>query len=176
MKLLDEGRQVARLRRLALETERCYLRLIEQYIRFHKMPAGFRHPNTTGAEEVERFLTYLAVQRRVSASTQNQAFAALLFLYRDVLHLNLGDVEALRARRSRHMPVVLTRQEVAGLLAGMDGLPTHEPYGLMARRMYGAGLRRIARRPRPSLLTSVTEGLSCANKSRSSTRTACSVL
>src|SRR5437660_9173165 len=93
---------------------------------------------TMGAEDVERFLTSLAVQRRVSASTQNQAFAALLFLYRDVLHLDLGDVDALRAQR---IPVVLTRDEVGNLLAGLDALPTREPYGLMARLMYGAGLR-----------------------------------
>ena len=66
--------------------------------RFHKTAEGLRHPNTMSADEVERFLTYLAVQRRVSASTQNQAFAALLFLYRDVLHLGPGDVDALRAR------------------------------------------------------------------------------
>lgn len=141
MKLLDEVRHVARLRRLALETERCYVRWIEQYIRFHKTAEGFRHPNTMGAEEVERFLTFLAVQRRVSASTQSQAFAALLFLYRDVLHLDLGDVDALRARRTRRLPVVLTREEVGLLLTGLDALPTREPYGLMARLMYGAGLR-----------------------------------
>jgi integron integrase len=141
VKLLDEVRHVARLRRLALETERCYVRWIEQYIRFHKRPDGFRHPNTMGAPDVKRFLTFLAVQRRVSASTQNQAFAALLVLYRDVFHLDLGAIEALRARRTRRMPVVLTRDEVAHLLAGLDALPTHEPYGLMARLMYGAGLR-----------------------------------
>ncbi len=127
MKLLDEVRHVARLRRLALETERCYVRWIEQYIRFHKTPEGFRHPNTMGAAEVERFLTFLAVQRRVSASTQNQAFAAVHFLYRDVLHLDLGDVDALRAHRNRRLPVVLTREEVGLLLAGLDALPTHEP-------------------------------------------------
>ena len=141
MKLLDEVSHVARLRRLALQTERCYVRWVEQYIRFHKTDAGFRHPNTMGAEEVERFLTFLAVQRRVSASTQSQAFAALLFLYRDVLHLDLGDIDALRARRTQRLPVVLTREEVGLLLTGLDGLPTHEPYGLMARLMYGAGLR-----------------------------------
>ena len=62
MKLLEEVRQVARLRRLALETERCYARWIEQYIRFHKTAAGFRHPNAMGADEVEGFLTFLAVQ------------------------------------------------------------------------------------------------------------------
>jgi integron integrase len=141
VKLLDEVRHVARRRRLALETERCYVRWVEQYVRFHKTPAGFRHPNTLGAEEVERFLTFLAAQRRVSASTQNQAFSALLFLYRDVLHLPLYDIDALRARRSQRVPVVLTAEEVSALLAGLDALPTHEPYGLMARLLYGAGLR-----------------------------------
>jgi hypothetical protein len=84
VKLLDPVRPVARLRRLALETERCYVRWVEQYIRFHKTAEGFRHPNEMGAEEIERFLTFLAVQRRVSASTQNQAFAALLLLCRAV--------------------------------------------------------------------------------------------
>jgi integron integrase len=141
VKLLDQVRHVARLRRLALETERCYVRWVEQYIRFHKTADGFRHPNTLGAEDVERFLTCLAVQRRVSASTQNQAFAALLFLYRDVLHLDLGPLDALRARRTRRLPVVLTVEEVRRLLSSLDALPTREPYGLMARLMYGAGLR-----------------------------------
>ena len=126
---------------LSARTERCYVRWVEQYIRFHKTAEGFRHPNTMGAAEVERFLTFLAVQRRVSASTQNQALAALLFLYRDVLHLDLGAIDALRARRTRRLPVVLTREEAALLLAGLDALPTREPYGLMARLMYGAGLR-----------------------------------
>ena len=74
MKLLDQ------VRRLALETERCYVRWIEHFIRFHKTAEGFRHPNTMGAEEVERFLTFLAVQRHVSARTQNLAFAAVLAL------------------------------------------------------------------------------------------------
>jgi integron integrase len=141
MKLLEQVRHVARLRRLALPTERCYVRWVEQYIRFHKTAEGFRHPATLGADDVERFLTFLAVQRRVSASTQNQAFAALLFLYRDVLHLDLGAIDALRARRTRRLPVVLTCEEVARLLVGLDALPTREPYGLMARLMYGAGLR-----------------------------------
>jgi hypothetical protein len=82
VKLLEQVRHVARLRRLALPTERCYVRWVEQYIRYHKTASGFRHPATLGAEDVERFLTGLAVQRRGSASTQNQAFAALHFLYR----------------------------------------------------------------------------------------------
>src|SRR6516162_255893 len=133
VKLLEQGRHVAGLRRLALPTERCYVRWLEHYIRFHKTAEGFRHPTALGADDVERFLTFLAVQRRVSSSTQNQAFAALLFLYRDVLHLDLGAIDALRARRSRRLPVVLTQEEVARLLTALDGLPTREPYGLMAR-------------------------------------------
>jgi integrase len=140
VKLLEQVRHVARLRRLALPAERCYVCWVEHYIRFHKTAERFRHPAALGADAVERFLTFLAVQRRVSASTQNQAFAALLFLYRDVLHLDLGDIDALRARRTRRMPVVLTTEEVARLLAALDGLPTREPYGLMARLMYGPGV------------------------------------
>jgi integron integrase len=141
MPLLDQVRQVLRVQRFALRTEQCYLRWIEQYIRFHKGPDGWRHPESLGAPEVEQFLTHLAVQRRVSASTQNQALAALLFLYRDVLQKDLGPLDAVRARRSRRLPVVLSRNEVAQLLQALDALPTEEPYGLMARLMYGAGLR-----------------------------------
>ena len=141
MKLLEQARQVLRVRRFALRTEECYLRWIEQYIRFHKGPEGFRHPADMGAAEVEGFLTHLAVQRRVSASTQSQALAALLFLYRDVLRIDLGAFDAVRARRSRRLPVVLSPDEVHQLLDAVDRLPTTEPYGLMTRLMYGAGLR-----------------------------------
>ncbi len=93
MKLLDEVRQTLRVQRYSYRTEQCYLRWIEQYIRFHKTAEGFRHPALLGAAEVEGFLTYLAVERHVSASTQNQALGALLFLYRDVLHLELSREE-----------------------------------------------------------------------------------
>jgi hypothetical protein len=80
-------------------TEQCYLRWIEQYIRFHRTAEGFRHPGTLGGPEVESFLTYLAVQRHVSASTQTQALSALLFLYRDVLRLDLGSLDERGKRR-----------------------------------------------------------------------------
>jgi integron integrase len=141
MKLLDQVRSVARLRHLSLRTEQCYARWVEQYIRFHKTAEGFRHPATLGAAEVEQFLTFLAVQRHVSASTQNQALAALLFLYRDVLRIDLGGLDAARARRTRRLPVVLSREEVGQLLAALDRLATAEPYPLMGRLLYGAGLR-----------------------------------
>lgn len=141
MKLLEQVRRTLRVKRYAYRTELCYLRWIEQYIRFHKTDEGFQHPALLGAAEVERFLTHLAVERHVSASTQNQALGALLFLYRNVLGLELTELDAVRARRSRRLPVVLSREEVGLLLEAIDRLPTEEPYGLMARLMYGAGLR-----------------------------------
>jgi integron integrase len=141
MKLLEQVRQVARVRRLSLRTEECYVRWAEKFIRFHRTADGFRHPNSLDAAEVEQFLTHLAVEAHVSASTQNQALAALLFLYRDVLHIELAGLDATRAPRSRRLPVVLSRPEVAQLLQAIDALDTREPYGLMARLLYGAGLR-----------------------------------
>jgi integron integrase len=141
MKLLDQVRHLLRAKHYSYRTERCYLSWIEQYIRFCRAPDGFRHPATLGAPEVEQFLTHLAVARLVSASTQNQALNALLFLYRDVLRLDLGSLDAVRARRSRRLPAVLSRDEVRRVLDALDRLPTDEPYGLMARLMYGAGLR-----------------------------------
>ncbi len=141
MKLLDQVRSVARVRHLSIHTEECYVRWIDHFIRFHRTAEGFRHPNSLGAAEVEQFLTHLAVQRHVAASTQNQALAALLFLYRDVLKSDIGDLNATRARRTRRLPVVLSREEVSQLLAALDALPTEEPYALLARLMYGAGLR-----------------------------------
>jgi integron integrase len=140
---LDQVRHCLRVRRYAWRTEECYVRWAERYVRFHKGPDGFRHPATLGASEVEAFLTHLAVERHVSASTQNQALGALLFLYRDVLRLQLSGLDAARARRTRRLPVVLSRDEVAQLLDALDRLDTDEPYGLMARLLYGAGLRLL---------------------------------
>jgi site-specific recombinase XerD len=131
MKLLDQVRQVLRVKRFALRTEQCYVRWIEQFIRFHKTAEGFRHPATLGAAEVEQFLTHLAIERHVSASTQNQALGALLFLYRDVLRLQLTGLDAVRARRSRRLPVVFSPPAAGGacsdtLLQGVfPGTPQH---------------------------------------------------
>lgn len=141
MKLLEQVRQTLRVKRYSYRTEQCYLRWIEQYIRFHKTAEGFRHPTSLGAAEVEGFLTHLAVERHISASTQNQALSALLFLYKDVLGMDLGSLNAVRARRSRRLPVVLSRAEAALVLNAVERLPTEEPYALMMRLMYGAGLR-----------------------------------
>jgi integrase len=104
-------------------------------------PRRLAPPNHLGAPAAEQFLTHLAVEKHVSASTQNQALAALLFLYRDVLKIDLGSLDAVRARRSRRLPVILSRDEVGQLLDALDRQPSDEPYPLMARLMYGAGLR-----------------------------------
>jgi integron integrase len=137
MKLLDQVRHQARVKHLALATERSYVHWVERFIRFHEI----RHPNTMGAHEIEQFLTHLAVQRHVSASTQNQALGALLFLYRDVLRHDVGNLDAVRARRPVRVPMVLSTAEVRDLLKALAALPTTEPYHLMAQLMYGAGLR-----------------------------------
>jgi integron integrase len=137
MKLIDQVRQLARVKHFSYRTEQAYVYWVERFIRFH----GIRHPNTMGTVEVEAFLTHLAVEGNVSASTQNQALAALLFLYQHVLQIDIGRLDAVRARRPKRLPVVLSREEVSALLKTLDEMPTNEPYGLMGRLMYGAGLR-----------------------------------
>jgi integron integrase len=139
MKLLDQVRQAIRTVHYSIRTERCYLYWIERFIRFHQL----KHPNTMSAVEVEQFLTHLAVADSVSASTQNQALGALLFLYQRVLGIELGRLDAVRAKRPERVPLVLSRTEVHDLLLAIDRLPTTEPYGLMARLMYGSGLRLL---------------------------------
>ena len=131
---LEDARQVARLRHLSIHTETTYLQTIRRFILFHNK----RHPAALGAPEIRAYLTHLAVEGNVAASTQNVAFNALLFLYRDVLNIELpadfGAVE--RAKRPARLPTVFTRAEVRALLAQMNGTPH-----LMAALLYGAGLR-----------------------------------
>jgi site-specific recombinase XerD len=124
MKLLDQLRQALRTKHYAYRTEQCYVRWTVQYLRFHKRCDEWRHPSTLGATDIEQFLTALALQRHVSASTQNQTLSALVFLYRDVLHLEVGDFAAVRARRPKRVPLALSPAEVRALLAALDALPT----------------------------------------------------
>jgi site-specific recombinase XerD len=134
-KLLDRVRTAMRTRHMSGRTEEAYVSWIRRYIRFHDR----RHPATLGAEEVTRFLSSLAERRRVSASTQNQALSALLFLYRHVLGVDLPWLEGLvHAKRPVHVPVVLSREEVAAVLAQMYGAGW-----LMVALLYGAGLRLL---------------------------------
>jgi Phage integrase, N-terminal SAM-like domain len=108
-KLLDQVRDTIRLKHYSYRTEETYVQWIRRFILFHNK----RHPNEMNAPEIEAFLTHLAVEAQVCAATQNQAFHALLFLYREVLHSPLdSSINALRAKRSRHLPTVLTQAEV----------------------------------------------------------------
>jgi integron integrase len=141
VKLYDQVRDKLRVLRYAYDTEKTYLRWIDQYVRFHKVGDTWRHPRELREPEVEAFLTYLAVERRVSASTQNQAFGAILFLYRTMLGIQLTNLDAIRARRAVRLPVVLAPGEVRDLLATVDSYPTREPFGVMVRLLYGTGMR-----------------------------------
>jgi integron integrase len=132
-RLLDQVRTTARLRHLSLRTERAYLQHIKRFILFH----GKRHPLELCEVHIRDYLSDLAINRNVSASTQNVALAALLFLYRDVLKVTLKRIEDVeRARVSRRLPVVLTKTEVIAVLKQLDGVPY-----LAAALMYGSGLR-----------------------------------
>jgi len=131
MKLLDRVRHAARAKHFSYRTEQAYVYWRERFIRFHNL----RHPDTMGAPEVEAFLTDLAVEGHVSAGTQNQALAALLFLYQRVLERDIGRLDAVRAVRPKRVPTVLSRDEVRRLLDVLVQLPTTEPYGLMGRLM-----------------------------------------
>jgi len=132
-RLLDVLRERLRLRRASERTAEAYEGWVRRFVRFH----GRRHPRTMGEREVTAFLSHLATARRVSASTQNQALSALLFLYRDVLGSPFGWLDGLvRAKRGHRRPTVLSREEAQRVLAEMEGVPR-----LIALLLYGSGLR-----------------------------------
>lgn len=132
-KLLDQMREALRSRHYSRRTEQAYCQWVKRYIHFHHV----RHPAEMAEPEINAFLTHLAVKEKVSASTQNQALSALLFLYRHVLSREVGDLgEVIRARKPKRLPVVITREEVKAVLANLPG-----DKWLMASLMYGSGLR-----------------------------------
>jgi len=132
-RLLDQVREQIRLKHYSIRTERVYCEWVRRFIRFH----AYRHPAEMGAAEVEAFLSDLAVRRDVSASTQNQALAALLFLYKQVLKLELPWLgEVVRARKPVRLPVVLSVEEVKMVLAQLEG-----ELWLIASLLYGSGMR-----------------------------------
>jgi len=132
-RLLDRVREAIRLRHYSYRTEQQYVGWIRRYILFH----GRRHPRELGGTEVEAFLSHLASQRHVAAATQSQALAALLFLYKRVLNVDLPWLgEVVRASRPKRLPTVLTREEVRRVLANLDG-----QFLLIASLLYGSGLR-----------------------------------
>lgn len=130
-KFLDSIRDKARVKHLSYKTEKAYVDWAERYIRFHRL----RHPSEMGVPEVEAFLTSLA-KRGISFSTQNQALSALLFIYREVLGTDLQNVRALWAKRSTHVPAVLTQEEVKIVLCKLKGV-----HYLIGQMLYGSGMR-----------------------------------
>ncbi len=134
-KLLDQIRQLMRLRHYSLRTEEAYVGWIRRYILFH----GKRHPRDLAESDIAGFLSSLAVKGQVAASTQNQALNALLFLYKEVLRRELGFIgETVRVKRPAKLPVVLSRAEVRAVLEHLPG-----QYRLMGQLLYGSGLRLL---------------------------------
>ncbi len=132
-KLLDQVVDVLRLKNYAFRTEQAYTNWIRRFILYHKK----RHPNEMGEAEIEAFLTYLAVDRGVAPSTQNQALAALQFLYNEVLHLPLDqEILPAPAKRTKHLPVVLSQREARAVPDELSGV-----YKLITHLLYGSGLR-----------------------------------
>ncbi len=133
-KLLEVVRDKIRFKHYSYQTEKSYLGWIKRYILYHNK----KHPLEMGKVQIEDFLTYLAVEKKVSPTTQNQAFSAILFLYTEVLGIDLKDenIQALRARERKHIPVVMTKQEVKTVLENLAGV-----YQLIVSIMYGCGLR-----------------------------------
>ena len=137
LRLLDQVRERIRYLHYSLSTEKTYLYWIRFFIRWHGRNGKMTHPRDMGAKQVEAFLTMLATERKVSASTHNQALSALLFLYREVLEEDLPWLTDInRPTQVRRIPSVLTKDEVTRLLAAMDGVTA-----LLARLLYGTGMR-----------------------------------
>jgi site-specific recombinase XerD len=134
-KLLGQVRTASRMRHFSRRTEKAYVYWIKRFIHFH----GTRHPAELGVSEIRAFVGHLAAEEGVAASTQNQALAALLFLYRTVLGVELPPLgTVVRPRRPKRVPVVLTRAEVQAILGEMEGVPL-----LVAGLLYGSGLRLL---------------------------------
>ncbi len=133
-KLLDVVRDKIRVKHYSISTERTYIHWIKHYIFYHNK----KHPIEMAKPEIEAFLTYLAVERKVSPTTQNQAFSALLFLYKEVLGIDMSswNIQALRAQERKHIPQVLTKEEVKKVIDNLTGT-----YQLIVYLMYGCGLR-----------------------------------
>lgn len=136
-RLLDQVRERIRYLHYSLSTEKAYLHWVRFFIRWNGRGGVMRHPREMGAQEVEAFLTMLATERHVSASTHNQALSAVLFLYREVLGVDLPWLEGVnRPAQKRRIPSVLTRDEVAALFQFLDA-----DMRLLAQLLYGTGMR-----------------------------------
>ncbi|MEA3478958.1 MAG: phage integrase N-terminal SAM-like domain-containing protein, partial [Bacteroidota bacterium] len=129
---LDQVREVIRTNQFSYSTEKTYVSWIYRFIVYHDK----RHPNEMGGKEIADFLTHLAVDRKVSASTQNQALNALAFLYKKVLKISLEKFDFKPARIGKRLPVVLSRDETQRLISNLHG-----EFHLMASLFYGSGMR-----------------------------------
>jgi integron integrase len=137
IRLLDQVRERIRYMHYSLSTEKTYLHWVKFFVRWHGRNGAMRHPREMAGPEIEAFLTMLATERKVSASTHNQALSAVLFLYREVLGIDLPWLDGInRPAQNRRIPSVLTKDEVAGVLANMEGVTA-----LLARLLYGTGMR-----------------------------------
>ena len=133
MKLLDQVRDVIRKRHYSIRTEEAYVQWIKRFILFH----GKRHPKDMGKTEISAYISYLATHGKVASSTQNQALNAIIFLYKQVLNMEIGDLcQMERAKKPEKLPVVLSKNEVRQVLAGLSG-----QIRLMGQLLYGCGLR-----------------------------------
>lgn len=132
-KLLEQVQDTIRLKHYSYQTEKTYIYWIRRYILFHNK----RHPKDMGGTDIEAFLTHLAVNEKVAASTQNQALHAILFLYREVMKQELDlKVDAVRAKKSKYLPTVLTKEETIAIIQQLSGV-----YQLVIKLLYGTGLR-----------------------------------
>lgn len=133
-KLLDLYREQIRLKQYSFRTEETYAKWVREYILFHNK----RHPKEMREPEIQQFITHLVVERKASASTQNQAISAILFLYRNLLHIELDSANLgfIRPKRGKRVPTVLSKEEARLIISNMQG-----SYKLMAQIMYGSGLR-----------------------------------
>ena len=131
-KFLDTMREKIRVKHYSYKTEKTYIDWAERFIRFH----GIRHPAEMGRAEVEAFLSHLAIEKNVSSSTQNQALHALLFMYEHVVEVKLDNIQAIRAKKSTHVPAVLSQDEVKQILGRLHGV-----YYIIGRLLYGSGMR-----------------------------------
>ena len=145
LKLFDQLSEVARFKHYSIRTEEAYRQWVRRFLQFNRRggsvaAGGWRHPRELGAVEVQAFLNDLALNQRVAVSTQNQALNGLVFLYREVLHMDLGDIGKIeRPRRPARLPVVLSQAEVGALLGKLSGIQL-----LIAQVLYGTGLRLMA--------------------------------
>ena len=133
-KLLDQYHDAIRLKQYSTRTEKTYVLWVRSYILFHNK----RHPREMGVPEIRQFMAHLVSEKKVSASTQNQALSAVLFLYRHVLFMKLDEsgLADLRPQRANSIPVVLSKEEVKAVISSLTGI-----YKLVAQVMYGGGLR-----------------------------------